>query len=1302
MIPPRVAHGWGLPAGLFVLLALLVLVTYSVVASQPAIYAAAPVPRAGGPGAASLDLPAPPQNAELPAGNAIPASSATHEGTCTLTSTPTITPTRTGTPPTATSTVCCRSHTPTPRDTPTSTPTDGPCVQPVREDFESGSLGIFRSSGVPAWTVVQDSHSGIYAAYAPDLDSVTDLGLTLSDPIPLPLNATAATLTFYHRYDLEGGQIPATSYDGAVVEVSTDGGTVWLNPLISPGGYSSTLYSCPSGNPLAGRFSWSGSSGGWVPVSVDLLRYRGQSLIFRFRLGTDQSGGAGGWWIDDVNVSITQSFCFSPTPALTATSTRPALTNTITATRSPILTPTPTGTRPTATATCSPAWGVVPSSGVGPYINLLIGVAAAARDDVWTVGYYSRADMIHDTIVGHWNGSSWTVVPNPNPGPFGNELWGVAAVSPGDVWAVGYSGISNSPLTQTLTEHWNGMEWSVVPGANTITGSNFLYGVDAVAANDVWAVGDYIRGTFQNATYQPLIEHWNGTQWSLVPAPDLGTRGSLNGVSALSATDVWAVGSKGSQTLAEHWDGTQWSVVPSPNIGSGPGELSAVTAVSAHDVWAVGSSGSYGNYRTLILHWDGNAWSVVPSPSPGTGNNQLGGVAAVSANDVWAVGYSQTNNVRHTLVLHWNGTVWRVASSPSPDTLENQLWGVAALSSNDLLAVGWSRTSGPYSTLVERYYSLCPPATPTGTGTPPTATRTPSPAATCPPAWSIVPSTNPGNVSNYLSGAAAVSTNDVWAVGSSVNGGGVEPALSLVEHWNGCGWVEISSPNPGTTDNSLHAVAVVLATDIWAVGSFSSSGPYQTLVERWDGSGWSVVPSPNTGPGDNNLLGVTAISADDAWAVGYYLDAQHVSHALTEHWDGVLWSIVSGPAGAPNSGINAVSAVSADDVWAVGDYIPTLPGPGQTLTAHWDGSSWSLVPSANRGSLSNVLRGVAAVSTNDVWAVGVAPGLGSAGSLVEHWDGSSWSLVASPSPGGSRTELWAVAALSAGDIWAVGHYYSDNNDLLTLAEHWNGSSWSVISSPSPTSFGLDIFGVAPVSAYDAWMVGNFNGPTSSQTLTLHYSNRCATPTPGPSSTPAPPAPSPTPLCPGERFSDVCPADYFYAAVNDLAGRGVISGYADGTFKPYNLTTRGQLCKIVVLSEGWAIYSPISPKFSDVPVCHAFYAYVETAYKHGVISGYGCGEGCLAFRPENNVTRGQLCKIVALALGWPAYTPPTPTFRDVPSTQTFYSYIETAYSHSVISGYQCGVGCLEFRPGNNATRGQISKIVYLAVNNPRQR
>jgi hypothetical protein len=139
-----------------------------------------------------------------------------------------------------------------------------------------------------------------------------------------------------------------------------------------------------------------------------------------------------------------------------------------------------------------------------------------------------------------------------------------------------------------------------------------------------------------------------------------------------------------------------------------------------------------------------------------------------------------------------------------------------------------------------------------------------------------------------------------------------------------------------------------------------------------------------------------------------------------------------------------------------------------------------------------------------------------------------------------------------------------------------------------------------------------------------------------------------------------------------------------------------MVKIIVLAYGMNIYTPPTQTFRDVPPSDTFYQFVETAAHNNIVSGYSCGTGCLEFRPGNNVTRGQLSKIVVIAAQWALRDPAVPTFRDVPTDYPFYTFIETAYCHGIISGYSCGAGCLEFRPGNNATRGQICKIVYEAI------
>jgi len=176
---------------------------------------------------------------------------------------------------------------------------------------------------------------------------------------------------------------------------------------------------------------------------------------------------------------------------------------------------------------------------------------------------------------------SWTGIQPPNPGS-DNLLLGVAVLTPCNAWAVGT--FSTLTASRTLIEHWNGTAWKVVPSPNPSSTGNFLFGVAATSAGNAWAVGDYENGTADRT----LIEHWNGTAWKVVPSPNPGGSAGnvLSGVAATSAGNAWAVGDYSiggqEQMLIEHWNGTAWKVVPSPNpAGSAGNRLFGVAATSA-------------------------------------------------------------------------------------------------------------------------------------------------------------------------------------------------------------------------------------------------------------------------------------------------------------------------------------------------------------------------------------------------------------------------------------------------------------------------------------------------------------------------------------------------------------------------------------------------------------------------------------------------------------------------------------------------------------------------------------------------
>jgi hypothetical protein len=202
----------------------------------------------------------------------------------------------------------------------------------------------------------------------------------------------------------------------------------------------------------------------------------------------------------------------------------------------------------------------------------------------------------------------------------------VAAISPSNVWAVGYKG---SEGLETLVEHYDGATWREVTVAGGSSGE--LTSVSATGPNDVWAVG--------STGSRNLIEHFDGNGWSVRPSPQPGSGSSLESVSALSPTDAWAVGSKrgfGAQesTFVLHWDGASWRDVATPNprnTADATNELRSVVATSKGDVWAVGTfeneQTSFHQDRTLALHWDGVRWSIVGSPTPGA-TGQLTAVAS--------------------------------------------------------------------------------------------------------------------------------------------------------------------------------------------------------------------------------------------------------------------------------------------------------------------------------------------------------------------------------------------------------------------------------------------------------------------------------------------------------------------------------------------------------------------------------------------------------------------------------------------------------------------------------------------------
>lgn len=280
--------------------------------------------------------------------------------------------------------------------------------------------------------------------------------------------------------------------------------------------------------------------------------------------------------------------------------------------------------------------------------NILRSIVEIAPDNVWVVGEQQGNGMASHPLTLHWDGSQWRSVASPDAATGGkNALVAVSGTSANDVWAVGFSVPLQGPIAP-LIEHWNGSAWSVMH-VNTTNSLQFT-SVKAFTSKNAWAVG-YEYGTRDGKNFtQPVTEHWNGKKWSAITNPDLSANGggSLYNINGDTANDLWAVGSQnnGSAMLAEHWDGSKWSIIVSPSVPpSNSNWLASVAVSSANNVWVVGrvggsQNGGQGGFQPFIEHWDGKQWEVLQDPTSNAGELDI--VASVGP-QIWVVGLPKTS-----------------------------------------------------------------------------------------------------------------------------------------------------------------------------------------------------------------------------------------------------------------------------------------------------------------------------------------------------------------------------------------------------------------------------------------------------------------------------------------------------------------------------------------------------------------------------------------------------------------------------------------------------------------------------------
>lgn len=323
--------------------------------------------------------------------------------------------------------------------------------------------------------------------------------------------------------------------------------------------------------------------------------------------------------------------------------------------------------------------------------------AAAAATTAASVVAAATAVALGPGVAVAAGGSQWRTVPGPAvPAADSANLTALVMTGPVAGWAAGFT-VPNAPAAggfEPLLASWNGRKWTLVRVSVGSPGGR-LDGVAAVSARDVWAVGTaYPNGN----SAQPLILHFNGRRWTRTrAATGRGVQDvSLMSVAARSASDAWAVGQQETSTgvvspVIEHWNGRVWRLARVPDISPfRQAGLESVAVAADGQAWAVGSPFDNAR-RPLVLHWTGQAWRLAATPAA-SGDVLASGVTAVSPRAVWVVGTVSAGSAGafHAYAASWNGTRWATARVPAvgPAAGSAGFLSVAATGGRRVMAVG--------------------------------------------------------------------------------------------------------------------------------------------------------------------------------------------------------------------------------------------------------------------------------------------------------------------------------------------------------------------------------------------------------------------------------------------------------------------------------------------------------------------------------------------------------------------------------------------------------------------------------------
>jgi hypothetical protein len=830
-------------------------------------------------------------------------------------------------------------------------------------------------------------------------------------------------------------------------------------------------------------------------------------------------------------------------------------------------------------------------------------VAAVSSSEAWAVGHWGE--------ILHYTGGAWSKVHLPGTGT--THFYDVSFWSQTGGWAAGgYRAFQ-----------YNGTSW-VERSEGLGFGVASLYAIAAVGPNEAWASG-YIAN-------RQAFMRWDGTRWN--PAgPTLPQSSYMNGISMPSANEGWAVGQaySGSNWYGTvfRYDGTSWQQVSNPLGNAVPRGIYTNPAMPGHAWLTGGDTQSPG----AVYHYSNGSWS--PSFIPG--NIVPGGIYMESETE----GYATTIQPI-TGILRWNGSQWAL------DYTSTFYLGSVSGAGGSVWAVGRGATA------ISRVGGT----------------------------WT---SQHGSPTFNALNAVSIVSENDAWAVGEGgvtvrwngstwqnvpstlgsdlrdvqmlSSGEGYAVGQNVIARWDGSRWASVATP-----PDNLNGVFMSDPGEGWAVGE-------EGAIWRATGGTWQAVTTPIT----RTLNAIAFDSPTHGWAVGGDLGQVYDAIPALVEYDNGTWidrSEEYPPETIPL--LHDLVLLPGGEGWAVGSRLTGLDRPIIRL----QNGIWTPETSVNNASFSGV-----DVLPDEVLAVG-QPGYRRANGA---W--SPWLIPTSGGPSG-------IDLLEGYGGWAVGQFgmilrYGPESQPPQLTPTPPAATATTVPTHTPTT-PPQPSATQPVATATNPLPSATSDPPTNTPLP---SPPTATPTVCTINFSDVPPGSPFypyVLClychdvvtgyqdgtfgvnsavtrgqiakivarsagfgdpvSGQIFADVDPAHTFYSDIMRLAMRGIMGGYECGGpgepcsppnnrpyFRPHTTATRGQVAKIVSNAAGYDD-DPTGYTFADVLPEHPFYLWIERLAAHGVIGGYSCGgtgEPCDPqdrpyFRPHNNITRGQVAKVVVLA------------------------------------------------------------------------